>query len=62
MEMTVKNILAGEILTEFDIPSDYDKLKEIYAKIENVGDYDLDLEAEKWQHSAQISFNQGPFI
>ena len=36
MEMTVKNILAGEILTEFDNPSDYDKLKEIYAKIENV--------------------------
>ena len=36
IEMTVKNILAGEVLTEFDDPKDLRKLKKIYAKIKNV--------------------------
>jgi len=36
IEMTVKNILAGEVLTEFEDPMDLKKLKDIYAKLENV--------------------------
>ncbi len=36
IEMTVKNILAGEVLTEFEDPNDLKKLKKIYAKIKNV--------------------------
>ena len=36
IEMTVKNILAGEVLTEFDDPKDLKKLKKIYAKIKNI--------------------------
>ena len=36
IEMTVKNILAGEVVTELDNPADYKKLKKIYSKIKNV--------------------------
>ena len=36
IEMTVKNILAGDVVTELDDPADYKKLKKIYSKIKNV--------------------------
>lgn len=36
IEMTVKNILAGDVLQEIDNPDDIKKLKEIYSKIENI--------------------------
>lgn len=36
IEMTVKNILAGDVLQEIENPDDIKKLKEIYSKIENI--------------------------
>ena len=36
IEMTVKNILAGEVLCELEDPNDLKKLKKIYKKLEGV--------------------------
>ena len=36
IEMTAENILAGEVLTDFENKEDEEKLQEIYDKLENV--------------------------